>query len=107
MDLQCGACGTLCHRGVDPPPRGPKAPPEGGERGGPPGALKFCPCCGAGYDRYCIRCQRRVEMYFEEWWPEEDVCVRTYSPAKRCPTCNAGLEGGDREEARADSVYEH
>lgn len=72
VDLQCGACGALYHRGDNPP--------------------RFCPCCGAGYDRYCILCRKKVEMYFEEWWPSEDECVRTYVPAKRCPTCNAGLE---------------
>jgi hypothetical protein len=72
IDMQCGACGALTHRGENP--------------------LKFCACCGASFDRYCIRCHKRVEMYFEEWWPEEDECVRTYSPAKRCPGCNAGLE---------------
>ncbi|MFC1680086.1 hypothetical protein ACFL2T_07765 [Elusimicrobiota bacterium] len=87
VDLQCGSCGTLYHQGENPP--------------------KFCSCCGAAYDRYCIRCQRRVEMYFEEWWPEDDMCVRTYSPAKRCPACNAGLEGSEREELQPDSVYEH
>ena len=72
IDMQCGACGALTHRGDNPP--------------------KFCSCCGAGFERYCITCHKRVEMFFEEWWPEEEECVRTYSPAKRCPGCNAGLE---------------
>jgi hypothetical protein len=31
-------------------------------------------------------------MFFEEWWPEKDECVRTYGPAKRCSRCNAMLE---------------
>jgi len=86
VDMQCGSCGALYHRGDDPP--------------------RFCPCCGAGYERYCIRCKKRVGMYFEEWWPEDDECVRTYAPAKRCPTCNAGLEVDFRDHAD-DSSYEH
>ena len=77
--MQCGACGALTHSGPDAP--------------------KFCMCCGAGFDRYCIACRRRVDMFFEEWWPEEDECVRTYSPAKRCPACNAGLEVVSKEES--------
>jgi len=72
-DIQCGACGTLTHL------QGENFP-------------KFCPCCGSGMERYCLRCQKKAEMFFEEWWPEEDECVRTYSPAKRCSRCNAILE---------------
>jgi hypothetical protein len=85
IDLQCGSCGALYHLSGDAP--------------------RFCPCCGAAYDRYCIRCQKRVEMFFEEWWPEDDECIRTYTPAKRCPKCNAGLEveKGDKP----DQGYEH
>lgn len=88
VDLQCGSCGSLTHR----------------EEGAAP---KFCPCCGAAYDRYCIACRKKVAMYFEEWWPEEDECVRTYSPAKRCPQCNAGLDGQLRKEGTEGSAYEH
>ena len=53
---------------------------------------KFCPCCGAGMERYCLKCHKKAEMFFEEWWPEEGECVRTYGPAKRCSRCNALLE---------------
>lgn len=77
IDLQCGSCSALVHQ-ADPPQR-------------------FCPCCGAAFDRYCLQCRKKVEMFFEEWWPEEDECLRTYSPAKRCPTCNCGLEGPVRD----------
>lgn len=87
VDLQCGACGSLCHKG-EPAPR-------------------FCSCCGAAYDRYCIRCKKKVEMFFEEYWPSEEECVRTYSPAKRCPFCNAGLEAGKDATSRGDSSYKH
>ncbi|HAM35244.1 MAG TPA: hypothetical protein DEB40_13870 [Elusimicrobia bacterium] len=73
VDVQCGACGTLTHlQGEDFP--------------------KFCPCCGAIMERYCLACQKRADMFFEEWWPEEGECVRTYTPAKRCSRCNALLE---------------
>ena len=86
IDMQCGACGALSHRGENPP--------------------KFCACCGAAFDRYCIRCHKRIEMYFEEWWPEEDECVRTYSPAKRCPGCNAGLEVDKEADKAAEDEEE-
>ena len=72
IDIQCGVCGSLLHQGESFP--------------------KFCPCCGAGLERYCLICHRRAEMFFEEWWPREDHCIRTYSPAKRCTRCNAALE---------------
>ena len=87
VDLHCAACGSLYHRGDSPP--------------------KFCPCCGAGYDRYCIKCHKKVDMYFEEYWPDEDECVRTYSPAKRCPRCNAGLEVPGREPGLDEPGFEH
>ncbi|HBL16566.1 MAG: hypothetical protein A2X36_08545 [Elusimicrobia bacterium GWA2_69_24] len=88
VDLQCGACGALVHKGENPP--------------------KFCPCCGAGFERYCITCRKRVDMFFEEWWPEEEECVRTYSPAKRCPTCNASLEVEDRGKPQGGgTAFEH
>ena len=72
VDIQCGVCGSLVHMGETMP--------------------KFCPCCGAGMERYCLHCQKRAEMYFEEWWPQDDECLRTYCPAKRCSRCNAILE---------------
>ncbi len=86
VDLQCGSCGSLYHRSERTP--------------------RFCPNCGAAYERYCIKCKARVDMYFEEYWPTEDECVRTYTPAKRCPQCNAGLEVGSRADAKGGSVYE-
>jgi hypothetical protein len=87
IDLQCGSCGSLCHQGE----KGPR----------------FCPCCGAGFDRYCLSCKTKVDMFFEEWWPEDNECVRTYSPAKRCPQCNARLEVELKAGMRSDSAYEH
>lgn len=73
IDIQCGVCGSLSHQG---------------ESGFP----KFCPCCGAGMERYCLNCHKKAEMFFEEWWPQDDECLRTYSPAKRCSRCNAILD---------------
>ena len=73
IDLQCGSCGALTHQEGEAFP-------------------KFCPCCGAALEHYCLNCQKKAEMFFEEWWPEDDECVRTYSPAKRCSRCNAVLE---------------
>ncbi len=87
VDLQCGACGTLCHRGESPP--------------------RYCSCCGAAYDRYCIRCQKKIDMFFEEWWPGDEECIRTYTPAKKCPHCNAGLEVGLKHGAKDESNYHH
>ena len=87
VDLQYGSCGSLYHRGEQTP--------------------RFCACCGAAYERTCIKCRKRVDMYFEEWWPEEEECVRTYTPAKKCPQCNAGLEIGLRTGVKNDSAYEH
>ncbi|OIO04535.1 MAG: hypothetical protein AUJ52_15120 [Elusimicrobia bacterium CG1_02_63_36] len=87
VDLQCGTCGALTHT-ADGEPR-------------------FCSCCGAGYGRYCMICHKKAPMFFEEYWPGEDECVRTYSPAKRCPTCNAGLEVESRGTQKNDSPYEH
>ena len=78
IDIQCGACGALTHQEEKKP-------------------IKFCPSCGAGLERMCLTCHKKVDMYFEEWWPDDDVCVRTYMPAKRCPFCNADL-GGRKEE---------
>lgn len=87
LELQCGTCGALYDAGKEP--------------------FRFCPCCGAGYDRYCIRCRKKVAMYYEEWWPEDNECVRTYSPAKRCPSCNAGLDAALRDESDKESSFEH
>ncbi len=78
VDIQCVSCGSLAHL------QGESFP-------------KFCPCCGAAMERFCLRCQKKAEMYFEEWWPEEEECVRTYSPARRCSRCNAFLEEEDEE----------
>ncbi|TPW21579.1 MAG: hypothetical protein FD126_530, partial [Elusimicrobia bacterium] len=85
LDLQCGSCGALSHRGETNDVKARKEPvakPFNAAEG-----FKFCPCCGAGFERYCMRCHKKVDMYFEEYWPEEDECVRTYVPAKRCPSC--------------------
>lgn len=87
IDLQCGSCMALVHQ---------NEPPQ-----------KFCPCCGAAFERYCLKCRKKVEMFFEEWWPSDDECSRTYSPAKRCPTCNSGLEVESRDESKKDSHYDH
>ncbi|MFH1725497.1 MAG: hypothetical protein ABII00_12880 [Elusimicrobiota bacterium] len=96
------------HRGPGGPPHsGPQVNPKGSEHLGPAGPLRFCACCGAAYERYCILCRRKVGMYFEEWWPEDDECVRTYTSARRCPTCNADLEGGPRDGPLNGSAYEH
>lgn len=89
VDLQCGLCGALTHLGS--------------EKDAFP---KFCLCCGAGMERYCLICQKKADMFFEEWWPQDEECLRTYSPAKRCSRCNAVLElegeGHGREEG-----YQH
>ena len=95
VDLQCGSCGALTHQGQSTP--------------------RFCLCCGAGYERYCIACCKRVPMFFEEYWPTDEECVRTYSPAKKCPHCKAGLEVardglGDRGErfgARRENAHDY
>lgn len=82
IDIQCGACGTLSHM------QGEVFP-------------KYCPCCGVAMERFCLKCHKRADMFFEEWWPEEDECLRTYGPAKRCSACNAMLEketGPDQQE---------
>lgn len=73
IDIQCGGCGSLTHMQTEAFP-------------------KFCPCCGAAMERFCLKCHKKAEMFFEEWWPEEDECLRTYGPAKRCSGCNAVLE---------------
>ena len=87
IDLQCGVCMALVHQS-DPP-------------------QKFCPCCGAGYERWCFQCNKRVEMFFEEWWPTDDEGHRTYWPAKHCPTCNTGLEVETKDQSKNDSHYNH
>jgi hypothetical protein len=46
-------------------------------------------------------------MYFDEWWPEDDECLRTYSPAKRCSHCNAVLEMETDEHGREDRGLSH
>ncbi len=97
IDLQCGSCGALTHRSESTdcaPKKEAKNKPFNPAEG-----FKFCPCCGAGYERYCMACHKKADMYFEEYWPEEDECVRTYAPAKRCTHCNAGLEVDHRDDA--------
>ncbi|MFH2203783.1 MAG: hypothetical protein ABIJ96_11750 [Elusimicrobiota bacterium] len=88
IDFQCGACGSLNHRGGSSP--------------------RYCACCGASYDRYCRPCKKKADMFFEEWWPGDNECVRTYTPAKHCPYCKAELEIELKEEAASDgSSYKH
>lgn len=88
--LQCGVCGAIVHgdSGWEPYLRGDDGPK-------PP---KFCPRCSAAFDRYCLSCNKRVAMYFEEWWPEDRDCNRSYSPASFCPNCKADLQGKREEE---------
>lgn len=88
VDIQCGACGSLSHNA---------------EAGFP----KFCPCCGAAMERFCLTCHKKAEMFFEEWWPQDDECLRTYSPAKRCSRCNAVLEMADDERAGGNGKREY
>ncbi len=89
VDLQCGGCGALMHLDRDP---------LTGEAGKAPVFPRFCARCGAGLERYCLRCHKRGAMTYEEWWPEDNECVRTYSPAKRCADCNSVLELESPEE---------
>ncbi len=87
VDIQCGVCGSLIHH------QGETFP-------------KFCPCCGGAMERFCLKCHKKADMFFDEWWPEDDECLRTYSPAKRCPTCNAILEiEGQGDKYRSDNGY--
>ena len=58
------------------------------------GGKRFCAGCGAGMQKFCFKCHKKVEMIFEEWWPEEDECQRTYTTPRRCTHCNAVLETG-------------
>ena len=81
-DICCGKCGAVMHT----------------DKAGMP---KYCACCGTSLGRFCLNCAKEVEMFFDEWWPGENECVRTYYPAKRCPACNAGLEN-PREEASGE-----
>jgi hypothetical protein len=76
VDLQCGACAAIMHT------REGEALP------------KFCAGCGAGLEKFCLACHKKIEMFFEEWRPEDDECVRTYSTPRRCTNCNAVLETG-------------
>jgi hypothetical protein len=83
IDIQCSVCGSLSHY-------------DGGD------FPKFCPCCGGAMERFCLGCQKKADMFFEEWWPDDEECIRTYSPAKRCPRCNSILqsEGRSQEDGR-------
>lgn len=78
LNICCGRCGAVMR--FD----GPDFP-------------RYCACCGASLGRFCLSCAREVEMFFDEWWPEENECVRTCYPAKRCPHCNAVLENPEEE----------
>ena len=86
VDIQCGVCGSLTHHSVGEADRNSTSVLPS-----PAPFPKFCPCCGGAMERYCLNCHKRADMYFEEWWPEDDECLRTYSPAKRCSSCNAQL----------------
>ena len=86
IDLQCGACAAIMHTHKDQP------------------LPKFCAGCGAGMQKFCFKCHKKVEMFFEEWWPEDDECQRTYTTPRRCTHCNAVLETG--AEGR-DALGEH
>ena len=87
-DLQCGACAAIMHtRPGEPLP-------------------KFCAGCGVGLEKFCLKCHKKVEMFFEEWWPEDDECVRTYSTPRRCTRCNAVLETGAEDRALPDGEEE-
>ena len=99
VDLQCGACGALMHLDRDP---FPAKPAKAGEAEAAVAMPRFCARCGAGLERYCLRCQKRAPMTYEEWWPEDTECVRTYSPAKRCPDCNSVLEEEREDEGETD-----
>ena len=88
IDIQCGACGSLTHQ------QGEAFP-------------KFCPCCGAAMERFCLACHKKADMFFEEWWPEDDECLRTYSPARRCGGCNAVLSGDGETDFREERGYQN
>jgi hypothetical protein len=88
VDIQCGTCGSLTHLHDESFP-------------------KFCSCCGAGMERYCLTCRKKAEMFFEEWWPEDDECLRTYSPAKRCSRCNSVLELEGERGSLGEGGYSH
>ena len=88
VDIQCGVCGALTHLQHETLP-------------------KFCPCCGGAMERFCLKCHKKADMFFDEWWPEDDECLRTYSPAKRCSHCNAVLEIETDEEGRENRGLSH
>ena len=88
VDLQCGACAAIMHTHEGQP------------------LPKFCAGCGAGLEKFCLKCQKKVEMFFEEWWPEDDACVRTYSTPRRCTRCNAILETGAEDRDLTDEDLE-
>ena len=93
VDIQCGVCGSLTHHSVGEADKKstttlPSLAPF----------PKFCPCCGGAMERFCLKCHKKADMFFEEWWPEDDECLRTYSPAKRCSSCNAQLDNDEPHE---------
>ncbi len=87
IDIQCGICGALVHQGE--------------------GFPRFCPCCGAALERFCLHCHKKADMFFEEWWPKDDECMRTYSPAKRCSRCNSILNSAGGGIPRQDERYQN
>ena len=92
VDIQCGVCGSLTHHSAG---ESDKKAAASGVIPSPAPFPKFCPCCGGAMERFCLRCHKKAEMFFEEWWPEDDECLRTYSPAKRCSNCNAQLSNDE------------
>ncbi|MBI5631422.1 MAG: hypothetical protein HY921_11125 [Elusimicrobia bacterium] len=88
IDIQCGICGSLTHHAAGAFP-------------------KFCACCGAAMERFCLICHKKADMFFEEWWPEEDECLRTYSPSKRCGSCNAVLEAQGNNQFYEERGYQN
>ncbi len=94
IDLQCGVCGALIHQGEGFPAEESLS-------------HKFCPCCGAALERFCLRCQRKAEMFFEEWWPRDEECLRTYFPARRCSRCNSILDSPGGSQIHRDEKYQN
>lgn len=80
VDVQCGVCRSLIHQRPDQD------------------LPKFCWSCGAAMERFCLKCQKTVEMFFEEWWPGRNECHRTYGPVRRCPWCRSFLSEEPTEE---------
>ena len=103
VDIQCGVCGSLTHHSAGESVRGAPA----GMLPSPAPFPKFCPCCGAAMERFCLKCHKKADMFFEEWWPEDDECMRTYTPAKRCSGCNAQLSNDAPHACQSDHGYQN